>query len=178
MEDELIVLFSQTAIVISLCALLVEGVLIYIIYNNLRQTKQQFIDLNRPWLHLRIELIKETVNSGGGYNSTYTHYFPLILENSGHLTASNIKITHRTYLDTNHHTPDSKLFNAQEFYPSQTKTLLSSVSGVSKEKSDIIHYALSYEFSKEKIVKNYYLSQYPNSEPTLTDIEPGYLQTL
>ncbi len=88
---------------------------------QMKQTKKQFIDLNRPWLHLYVEKIREIKSEGAGWGDhTYYNYYPLILENSGKLTAKNIQIstnsdeTAQAILHKNNF--DSIRF--EEFYPS------------------------------------------------------------
>lgn len=141
---------------------------------QMKQTKNQFIDLNRPWLHLHIEKIREKMVSGGGYDTTFSIYYPLILENSGNLTAKNIQInTDSSSLaevikNKNHFNS----FHFAEFYSNYKQTLLDTIVGVSKDGSDIHTITLSYEFSKTKITKNYYLYEKFNADPVLTDIEP------
>lgn len=153
--------------------LLIANLLVaLLIYYQMKQSKNQFIGLNRPWLHLR--LVKTTVPSHTSMGTDYTTSYPLILENSGNLTAENIKITtNNDYLNKiiirNRH---SSVIDFKEFFPNQKTPLLETVYEASHDGTDIIPITLSYEFNKKPFMKDYYLYQVPNRDPQLTDINP------
>jgi len=171
-HSELIeILINNLDFVVTVILLIANLSVAILIGIQMMHTNKQFIDLNRPWLHLQIEIIKELSHSHMGTQNSY--HFPLILENSGNLTATNIKIiTNNDKMnEIIKNSTSFELFRFDEFFPNFKKTLLETVTGLSSALTDIITITLSYEFSKTKIIKNYYLYQGFNVHPVLSDIK-------
>jgi len=147
-----------------------------LIYLQIRQSNDHFLDLNRPWINLDLGHSTETTYHFEKPNSQTL--YPLFLVNRGNLSARDVEIKflkseskiNESYLQ---HIPKNIRFNS---IPPNFKHRVFSDVSFYVSNSEYLVYSISYKFKGEIYKINAYITNFDGLAPTCTDkmpIEPS-----
>lgn len=144
-----------------------------LIYLQIRQSNNHFLDLNRPWIHLDLGHVNTT-----DYNfqkPTSNTSYPLFLVNRGNLTALDVEIVFlKSESKISEDYLDYILKNIQfnSIHPKFKHRMFSDVN-VLISASDCIVYSISYKFNGETYKSKAFLTNSSGLVPTCTDKMPS-----
>ena len=145
----------------------------FLIYLQMRQSNDQFLDLNRPWIHFDLEHSNEITYPFDKPRSTTVS--PLFLVNSGKLAALDVEITFlesesNIHKDLLQYIPQYIQFNS--IPPNFKHTLFSDVS-FAITATQYLAYSITYKFNGESNKNNAYIIHHDHQLPRCTDKRPG-----
>lgn len=158
--------------------LIANGIVAALIYYQLHQSKNHFLDLNRPWVHLDLGYVNVTSYFFDKPRSS-TQY-PLFLVNRGKLSALDIEIVFlksesNIMESVSEYIPKNIQFNS--IPPNFKYRLFDDLISIISD-SQYLVYSISYKFNGETYNDKLFLTNFDGSVPTCTDKIPDRLCNL